>query len=104
VINLDVVMTMLMFIVGYIVANFILTRLHGRTALNPVLSVGLSLVVLVLFTYLATYYKPEGLSKEELASALSSMRYRRTGLIAGEAAGLGTYFFKLRKARGSSPS
>lgn len=103
-IDLDVVMTMVMFVVGSIVANFILTRLHGRTRLAPVLSVGLSLAVLVLFTYLATYYKPEGLSKEELASAMTSMKYRRTGLIAGEAAGLGTYFFKSRKARGSSPS
>lgn len=96
---MDLVMSLVMVAVGFIVANFVVTRLHGRTKLAPFVSVGLTIGILTLFTYLATYYAPEGVSGEELAEALRSVRIRRTALVAGEVSGLARYFFKLRKAR-----
>lgn len=96
---MDLAMSLVMFVVGLIVANFIATRLHGRTKIAPFLSVALIIGVLALFTYLATYYVPEGVSAEELAKALRSMRIRRAALVVGELSGLARYFFKLRKAR-----
>ncbi|MFP4481530.1 MAG: hypothetical protein ACLFN0_01890 [Thermovirgaceae bacterium] len=95
---MDLVMSLVMFVVGFIVANFIVTRLHGRTKLAAPFSVGLTIGVLALFTYLATYYAPEGVSPEELVEALRSVRIRRAALVIGEASGLAKYFFKLRKA------
>jgi hypothetical protein len=96
---LDLLMSLVMFAVGFIVANFIATRLHGRTKLVPFLSVALIIGVLALFTYLATYYAPEGLSGEELAERLRSVKIRRAALVVGEVSGLARYFFNLRKAR-----
>lgn len=96
---MDLVMSLAMVAVGFVVANFVVTRLHGRTKLAPLVSVGLTIGVLALFTYLATYYAPEGVSGEELADVLRSVRIRRTALVAGEASGLVRYFFNLRKAR-----
>ncbi len=92
-------MSLIMLAVGFIVANFVVSRLHGRTKLAPFLSVGLTIGVLALFTYLGTYYAPEGVSGEELAKALRSVRIRRAALVVGEFSGLARYFFKLRKAR-----
>ncbi len=96
---MDLVMSLVMVAVGFIVANFVVTRLHGRTKLAPFLSIGLTVGVLALFTYLATYYAPEGMSGEELAEAFRSMKIRRAALVIGEVSGLARYFFKLRKTR-----
>lgn len=94
---MNLVMSIVMFVIGFIVANFIVTRLHRRTRLSPLLSFVLTLAVLAVFTYLATYYKPEGLAGDELAGALKAMRYRKAGLVLGQVAALGMYFFRLRK-------
>jgi len=83
-------------VLGFIVANFIFSRVNMRTRLGLIWSGAATLAVLILFTYLATYYMPpEGLDAAEAAQRVAEMNARRVFLIGGEIAGMAYYSVKV---------
>jgi len=91
-----ILLRFVMGVLGFIVANFIYSRVNMRTRLGLMWSGVATFTVLVFFTYLATYYAPpEGLEEAVAAQRVAEMNARRIFLIAGEIAGMAFYSVKV---------
>lgn len=94
-------MRVVMGVLGFIVSQFIFSRVHLRTRLGLVGAAAVTVAVLAVFTYASTYYlPPEGLEEAVALERIAEMNARRLFLIAGEAAGMAGYLFKVYRAGG----
>lgn len=93
-------------ILGFIVSQFIFSRVHVRTRLGLAGAAAVTALVLALFTYASTYYlPPEGMAAAVALERVVEMDARRLFLIAGEIIGMAAYFLKVYRAgKASGPS
>ena len=88
-------MRYVMAILGFVVSFFIMTRVHMKTRLGLAGALIVTALILILFTYLSTYYvPPESLEGSEALARVAEMNSRRLFLIVGEIAGLAAYLFR----------
>jgi hypothetical protein len=89
-------------VLGFIVSQFIFSRVHMRTRLGLGGAAAATLLILVIFTYLSTYYvPPEGIEAAVALERVAEMNARRLFLIAGEILGMAAYLFKVYRAGNS---
>ena len=92
-------MRLVMGVLGFIISQFIFSRVHMRTRLGLGAAAAATLLVLVIFTYLATYYAPpEGIEVAVALERVAEMNARRLFLIAGEVFGMAAYLFKVYRS------
>ena len=92
-------MRLVMGVLGFIVSQFIFSRVHMRTRLGLAAAAAVTILVLAIFTYASTYYlPPEGMEQAVALERVAEMDARRLFLIAGEVFGMAAYLFKVYKA------
>lgn len=90
-------------VLGFIVSQFIFSRVHLRTRLGLAAAAAATILMLALFTYLSTYYvPPEGIEEAVALERVAEMDARRLFLIAGEFFGMAAYLFKVYRSGGKA--
>ena len=86
-------------VLGFIVSQFVFSRVHMRTRLGLAAAAAVTALILALFTYMSTYYvPPEGIEQAVALERVAEMDARRIFLIAGEACGIAAYLFKVYRS------
>lgn len=86
-------------VLGFIVSQFVFSRVHMRTRLGLAAAAAVTALILALFTYMSTYYvPPEGIEQAVALERVAEMDARRIFLIAGEALGIAAYLFKVYRS------
>lgn len=92
-------MRLAMGILGFIVSQFIFSRVHLRTRLGLGTAAAVTALVLAVFTYASTYYlPPEGIDEVVALERVAEMDARRLFLIVGEVFGMAAYLFRVYRA------
>lgn len=86
-------------VLGFIVSQFIFSRLHVRTRLGLAGAAAVTVLALAIFTYASTYYlPPEDMEQAVALERVAEMSARRLFLIAGEIFGMAAYLFKVYRS------